>query len=91
MQSTDADTTSTIKKESRKNRRRQDEQAQIVHAQLKSELKSCVDLSIKKSSSSWLSIHLFKEHGFYLHKGEFMDTLSLCYVYIDTKQRSSDL
>ena len=68
------DTTSTIKKEVKKrNRQRQDEQAQIVYDQLTPELKRCVDLSKEKGSSSWLSVLPLEECSFYLHKGEFRD------------------
>ena len=47
--------------------------------QLTSELKRCADHSKKNGSSSWLSVLLLEEHGFYLHKGEFKDALSLRY------------
>ena len=74
------DTTSTIKKEVKKrNRQRQDEQAQYVFNQLTPELKRCVELSKEKGSSSWLSVLPLEEHGFYLHKGEFRDALCLRY------------
>ena len=79
-ESIDPDTSSIIKKEVKKrNRQRQDEQAQVVYDQLTPELKRCVDLSKEKGSSSWLSVLPLKEHGFYLHKGEFRDALCLRY------------
>jgi len=61
----------------KRNRQRQDEQAQIVYDQLTPELKRCADLSKEKGSSSWLSVLPLEEHGFYLHKGEFRDALCL--------------
>ena len=79
-ESVDSDTTSTIKKEVKRNHQRQNEQAQIVYDQLTLELKRCAaDLSKEKGSSSWLSVLPLEEHGFYLHKGEFRDALCLRY------------
>ena len=79
-ESIDPVTTSTIKKEIKKrNHQRQDEQAHIVYDQLAPDLKRCVDLSKEKGSSSWLSVLPLEEHGFYLHKGEFRDSMCLRY------------
>ena len=76
----DHESTSTIKKDIRKNNHlRQIQQTNNVYDQLSPELKRCIDLSREKGSSSWLSVLPLKEHGFYLHKGEFRDALCLRY------------
>ena len=36
-------------------------------------------MASEKGASSWLSVLLIAEHGFYLHKGEFRDALRLRY------------
>ena len=41
--------------------------------------KCCVDLAKESGSSSWLTVLLILEHGFHLHKGDFWDSLPLCY------------
>lgn len=74
------ESTSTIKKDIGKNNHlRQIQQTNNVYDQLSPELKRCMDLSGEKGSSSWLSVLPLKEHGFYLHKGEFRDALCLRY------------
>ena len=61
------------------NRQHQDQQAKDIHAQLTPQLKRCVDLAIEKGSSSWLTALPLSDHGFFLHKGEFRDAISLRY------------
>ena len=78
-QTIDPESVSTIKKNIRSsNRLRNIQQAGNVYDQLTPELKRCVDL-VKEKGSSWLSVLPLEEHGFYLHKGEFRDALSLRY------------
>ena len=79
-QTIDPESVSTIKKNIRSsNRLRHIQQASNVYDQLTPELKRCVDLAKEKGSSSWLSVLPLEEHGFYLHKGEFRDAISLRY------------
>ena len=79
-QTIDPESVSTIKKNIRSsNRLRHIQQASNVYDQLTPELKRCVDLAKEKGSSSWLAVLPLEEHGFYLHKGEFRDALSLRY------------
>ena len=73
---------STIKKNIRKsNHLRKAQQASNINDQLPPppQLKCSVDLATEKGSSSWLSVLPLEEHGFYLHKGEFRDTICLRY------------
>ena len=70
----------TIKNEiKRENCQKQEERAELLYKQLTPEMKRNVELSREKGSSSWLSVLPLEEHGFYLHKGEFRDTLCLRY------------
>ena len=74
----DLDITITTKGDIRmRNHQRQDEQANKVYGQLTPELKRCVDLAKQKGSSSWVFALPIKQYGFFLHKGEFRDTLCL--------------
>ena len=79
-QNTDPDLTRSLKNSiHRENRQRQDQQAKDIYAQLTPQLKRCVDLAVEKGSSSWLTVLPLPDHGFFLHKGEFWDAVSLRY------------
>ena len=79
-ETTDPDLTHSLKNSIQsKNRQRQDQQAKDIYAQLTPQLKRCVDLAAEKGSSSWLTALPLPDHGFFLHKGEFRDAVSLRY------------
>ena len=67
---------STIRSE---NRQRHDQLALNIYDQLTPQQKRCVDLAKARGSSSWLTALPLTEHGFFLHKGEFRDAVSLRY------------
>ena len=77
-QAADPDLTRSLKSSIRsENRQRQ--QAKDIHAQLTPQLKRCVNLAVERGSSSRLTALPLSDHGFFLHKGEFRDAVSLRY------------
>ena len=71
-----------IKNEVKKSRRElQEELAQDTLRQLNPQLQRAVELAQEKDSSAWLTVLPVAEHVFFLHKGEFRDTLCLRYEW----------
>ena len=70
---------------SKDNRKRNQQETDMIYRQLPDRLQKAVDLAKVKGASTWLTVLPLTEHGFTLHKSAFHDALALQYGWTPSR------